>query len=1004
MKRPLGASEVTKLSADYVSNEWHFLYHVPQIIAPLSIAAVPQHHPASVVAFTGSAFNAQPGQTVWVGNNNSSNLGIVRIREWVNGSLLPIAETGSGLINWSAATTLVVKDEYLPLGKFPRYANDQWYMDWEQGYNLNASMTRPYANLGGAKAIPLVNGVATASFVGENSLFWDSPSLVATWQFPDGQTVFRLGTAACPVVVNFTATSTYGSYVTLTVIDNRGGSHTGRRLLYVYDKSKVPSTEIEQIEGSQENGGYSAQIKAYNLPKPVSPHSQLTIAQYSNYGAGSQLSLGTNDHFHKEVIFTGYPLKVSTVQSAYSNTTVIDAATVNQIELTSYPIFLAYNQSGNDWIEWPRLSLDRVTKHILTERSTLGDIFDFNPLSGVGLQEGLILFQDLPGGTIWDQLQTNITDKGVLGGDIGVDMQGNIHQMQNFLVTGGSAAATTVFTIGKDLALGNVLIEEEPVKSLAYFRAEAVTSVTPLGAEIPGRSKGYYGGGDRIISKGLTVQDQATLITQVGNVFARQNKVIKRVQVQLPFIPIDCIPDSKVYINSLSSQGFNLTGVPLNIRGSRFEMDVKNGVAFTTLDLEPYVNGLGGSSITFPTLGDLVPIPPPDPSPDPTPPSTVGTTGMGTLYVMTQTTLGRTRDVSVSSPVYTNITPSGGLDLRDFILDPWMPANNGYLATTDGIYKSTNLDSSSPTWTRVLSAATVEATLGLANFRHPNKISGSINIQDWVGFWFLIGTTANPNFYFAYSNNGGTSWSYVQINNPSVFPSIENHDGWTGSADVVPHVVGSDLVLYATIARGGSGTTRQNYVYKSTDRGLTWSQIDVLGTNVTDMMWTLHCPYTNNEDGNLVYVFGQHDAGVGMAYSTDGTNFTSRGDITITAYDNQMHRWGTETYTQSDQVYYWDANATQLYVSTTGAAGTFSARGMNGISGAVYTSGGFPYNNQQFYAVTANGIFISVDGGNNWVDKTGNWSWGFSSSFSVNKPKGGTTTVRGYVVVPLWTE
>jgi hypothetical protein len=61
--------------------------------------------------------------------------------------------------------------------------------------------------------------------------------------------------------------------------------------------------------------------------------------------------------------------------------------------------------------------------------------------------------------------------------------------------------------------------------------------------------------------------------------------------------------------------------------------------------------------------------------------------------------------------------------------------------------------------------------------------------------------------------------------------------------------------------------------------------------------------------------------------------------------------------------------------------GTFTARG----------AGGFPYNGSQFYVLGLAGIFVSIDGGYTWVNKTGNWAFGFSYS-----------AASGGVIVPVW--
>jgi hypothetical protein len=377
---------------------------------------------------------------------------------------------------------------------------------------------------------------------------------------------------------------------------------------------------------------------------------------------------------------------------------------------------------------------------------------------------------------------------------------------------------------------------------------------------------------------------------------------------------------------------------------------------------------------------------------------------------MTQDTLGRTREFSASSPSWSDITPSGGLTLHDFILDPWNPATTGYMTTDDGVFKSTTLDLDTPVWEQLITKAQIESQTGFANFRYPNKIVGSINVENWVGFWFMMGSTgvsAKPHFKFGYSSNGGTTWTFVFVNISSEFPGIENADSFGGTGDIVPHLVGGNIVLYAQIARGGSPTTRVAHNYKSTDGGATWTLESTIGSTTTNEIgWTIHCPYTNNEDGQIVYSFGSVSGGEGLAYSLDGASTWTEVMPFNTLNGAPIHRWGGETYTQSPQSYFWFYNGTDthtLYISESPTS-TFAPKAMSGISGLIYSSGGFPYVNSQFYAVGENGIYVSTDAGDTWVDKTGDWAFGLSSTYSVNFPKGGAISVHAYVIVPNWTE
>jgi hypothetical protein len=63
------------------------------------------------------------------------------------------------------------------------------------------------------------------------------------------------------------------------------------------------------------------------------------------------------------------------------------------------------------------------------------------------------------------------------------------------------------------------------------------------------------------------------------------------------------------------------------------------------------------------------------------------------------------------------------------------------------------------------------------------------------------------------------------------------------------------------------------------------------------------------------------------------------------------------------------------------------------LPGQVVGAGGFPNESDQFYVLAGASILVSIDGGANWIDKTGNWG-------------GSTVTIVncGGVIVPDWTE
>jgi hypothetical protein len=395
----------------------------------------------------------------------------------------------------------------------------------------------------------------------------------------------------------------------------------------------------------------------------------------------------------------------------------------------------------------------------------------------------------------------------------------------------------------------------------------------------------------------------------------------------------------------------------------------------TELVSEEIVNGKGGSAITFPVITSL---PPPDPEDNPPPPGP--SVGSDVVYVMGTQYLGRTRDFGSNHPTWGTVSTPAAERYYDFILDPWNPVNNGWLSTSDGLYRSTNLNSVSPSWSLVLSKSEIETITGRSPYHNGYKIIGSINKQDYFAFFFLCGNnTVGVPLYCARTLDSGSSWSIVQASED------ESSYFWNGGADYVPHLVNGQVVLYVLEEQGIlSPPSAQALVRKSTNSGAGWATTDYVGASGdTVFPHTVHCPYNNNTAGNIAYVAG---ARIGMYKTTNGTDFSSLGVVP----KNNVCRAAAETYTQeNNRVYYWGSD-NRIYVSDNGGA-SFGVRG--GVPGEVRAVGGFPFNSARYYAVSTTGIYASTDDGHTFVNKTNNYPVSaISPSASYNKA----------IIVPVW--
>lgn len=990
MRHAWSQSELDLVSSKRQRARWYLAIHKPQILAHYSVVQTPVDHPVSaidVLNISGSQY-VKEGHTVWVGTGSGlSDLGKVRLRRdqsgW-DGPLMPIMETGSGLVRWNEATHMTVVDEFRPWVKHPRYntATSQWNWDYDYADAGQLKNYPPLAVMGAPFVGILQNNQISGSFVGEHSLAFDSSISAYTWVTPDGRNYFYRGTESSPLVIDFEGASPNGAYMQLFVVDNNAASHIGKRLIFAFDDlSSLPRVAFTSIAGGKAQGGYTTQIYTYGLDDDdLPPGTELIIFEAASYG-NTACAMGGNSPFRNNIVFRGWATNEQITKDPATGLAIITAETINGIMANqpSYDTFYAMTSpvpTASEIIGTYNLALDRVTFNHLRWRSTVGDICDFYPASGLAMMIKPV-YQDLPRASWWDQLRSNYYEKGMLWG-ISSDMQSNIFSYEDLNITGASGSYNSFPTFNARHFGGQISIERVFHETAAQVKMYAVSSVTPYGAESPGEVLGYAGGNVEH-TQGLMVDNQDRLITWAGNWRAKQNAEFKRVVTPLAGnMRIDPVPNALIPFTIPTDKNAR----KLNWQNKLFypqEVTVNYNLGGVTVELvsEEAVNGKGGSAITFPVITSL---PPPDPDDNPPPPGP--SVGTDIVYVMGTNYLGRTRDFGANHPTWDNVPIPAVTRCWDFILDPWNPKNGGWLSTDQGLYKTANLDSTTPSWSQVLSKSTIESTVGRASYADGYKIIGSINKQNYFAFFCVVGNSTDGWILACfYTSDNGSTWGYAAVDTIGL-------GNWGGAADYVPHLVNNEVVLYvAGIAYISSPPSARPEVFKSVNGGANWSSVGTIGSYVTfgNMIpYSLHCPYNDNDNGLDVY-FANAD---GIYKSINGSTFTS---LSITPQAN-ISRTSVETYTQDqDIVYVWDSNDNIRVSNSAGAIGSFSTRGS--VPGTLKAAGGFPFNSQRYYAVSDSGIYASFDGGFSFIDKTNNYPVAqLSPSASYNKA----------VIVPVW--
>ena len=1042
MKRAFTATEKSILRTKPQSTEWYLAVYRPASVLQGRLNAKPTTFSGSGIVLnsvTGNFTSVVEGMTLINGGTviGGSSKGKLRVKSATGGtSTLKIAEYGCALINWAANDYITVLKEFRPWVKFPRFDTgaSRYDMDFDKRHSGSFSNLRPIPIMGP----PIIAKDFNASMIGSSSVFFGGTLTTTQWLTYDGASplagynLTSIGTAAAPTVIQIPQRPD-GTVLGLKVTDSNGLSGMTHRIAFGYPSpatsaladvqlSEYLKVEFGEIVGGYKNGGYLASFTVrgnQNATLALVPDEAQIIVFEANAQYGDTTSeIGGNYPLAERVVFSGYILNETQTINPFDNAITFQAATIDQIlvQQEAFDVFLAeYINGASGWQEITGLTLDKAAHHIIAERSTISEVCDFNFANGIGSQANLILFQALPRESIFRQLQDNYGDYGFLG-YVSSDMQGNLHAFEEVQITGNSNNLVNVMDIAYNDRMNAVVIQKKHQENVSESLFSAVASDTPYFAVAPKYAPGYFGT-RRSVEKSLTgLQNNVNVWS--GNYRAKENNEYPRTVVPLVGnYKIDSVPQSRVTM-SLSAVD--------NTRGISWNNDVffpyltkisYNSLAryaTTELELEKKVNGMTGASFVPPSVspGDTTfpPIPPSPPNP-PDPPGQGD--GFGTVYVMGAQAFGRTRDFSASPPTWTNIGAAvAGKDLYDFILDPWNPTTTGYLMAEDGLYKSTNLDVASPTFTQILSSTAIETAVSAdsASFNSPYKIIASINVNGYVGFAFKVTLSTVPYIYYARSSNSGTSWSYSQI----VGGAESSITTYTGGLDYVPHLVNGNVRLYLACGYLRNAFNKNRKIYRSDNGGATWTLKQGpgdlgLGSDDPRGGICVHCPYDGNESGNKFYAAWEVRAGDAIVYSDDGGDTISIINL-ISNYDGlESHRTPIESYTQDEtSLYCWTGDSSDshhlLYSSDAGANWTEKfAFGTTPEKPQILASGGFPYNNSLFYALLSStnggtsGIYVSTNQGTSFTNKSGTFAT------SVGEIRGTPLNGRG-TIVPVWVQ
>lgn len=1011
MKYAFSAAQLALLDKHPQRVEMYAAIHRPRIMAWGTLSAVPDNYPGSsisiknVVAFY-NLTDVLAGMTLRVGSeSNKDDYGTIRVRNnYSSGSIIELAEFGSGLINWKAGACLTVVEEFRawPVHSLYDTALSCWKVDL-QNYTSQLSLYGPQAIMGPPAVTTLDGGKAVVPHVG-NLSYSHTPGASITsqaWYFPNGQTVTSaLGSSAAPVNITYINASPTGRYHALAVTDGNGSSHISKRLTFAFGSGadqQPPRVSFEAITGGLKSGGYRTRVIMHdNAPSGVLVDgAQVVIFEKASYGTIAS-SVGGNYYGRDNVVMVGRILNDSMRIEPFTQELSFTLETIDS-ELrksNGYDLFLEGSSAASSWDMASNLTMDHMALALAKYRSTISNVADFHPAGGVGSSIELY-YRSLPAGNLWDQLTYNYD--GVFG-IVAADMQGTIWAGIDAQVTGLSANLPVIIEITKPRRLNTTTIEHDHTDSNAHSRLYAIMGGTasPLGAESPGLRFGYFGG--RVeVTRNLWTTDQDTLATWSGNVRARENNPYKRVTTGLAGnIRLDSVPQSLVTMSlsatenrrniSWENQKFIPTETTINYNPAMY--------ANSEVVMESVVNGMGGSAITFPTAS----IPPTVPGTPP--PGNPGDTGGFVVFALTNGTeqIVRTSNFLDASPTWTGITGTITGSISNYMLDPYDPANKAIVLSSTGIWYSSNIRATSPTWTQGLTAANiVSATEAGIDITGQCRLFTTINAQGRVYITAGGSSSTSKGVWTGassdYTSTSGWTWKKLETSTNG------------GSYGIFLHVAQYDFdrVLVAFVKNANSYLS----LFYSDNGGGSFSEYNFSSENFTSHDSFAFAPHLNGN--NVIYLFnttlGAIDGGAArMLKSTTGPSGPWT-DISTTFSGNDiagLSRYGSMTESPA-------SDGTNLFVAATDDVSTTNSALLkySGSSWTIlqsntdlrwggYGFGGWPYNNLRLQmhnaGFGAGKVGRSADGGVTWINATGNLA----------TASGGATLID--YIIPIWVD
>ncbi len=869
----------------------------PQIIFQAQVNGSVSSYPVDTITYdtvvTGTYTNIAPGMTVLFGSTaGASDRGMQRIRKPATSSQIYIgrASNGSsiGQVTADDNTWITVLDDYRVWGKTPFFDEDGTvYMDSDIAYTDENEQPPPVANCGPGYAGTISSGYITVQLDGSSSFATAPGASISSysWNVADGTIIS--GTSTDPTItVQFPGGF---RWVSLTVTDSNGKTHTARCPIYARDPNNDTSIEEFQIERHTiTQQGQIITLHIYkNLDPDLYPDGTLAIIFDGEPASASDRS---------NILFIGWhdgeSENINSLREGFQNNSLLTFTDVAG-QLNRLPGFtkaLEYSTTDTGWLYTQNANINHFLHYILHWHSTALELADWEWVNGgdsytftiLATGSGSLLRQvsDLCGALVPDHIFT-------------YNRLGKLRVLPDPLIQDTADRTATVQRHIVEDEWTDLDYEVRPHPQYYWLRENAVkvgsftdpNQITPLFSIAPGTSPGM---GSMEQTKGEQLAlNQADLNISCGNRYARLNAKYSEFKIRLANGDVSGLDPADMTWVELTLSSTSAAYRELSFtqaRGLLKQIDItyvynKSGMyKEATLVWEKETSGLPGVT-EIPEVGAEVPQVDnwwpgyyDDNFDEPAPSSPFA--GNPAMYVMwSRTKIVRTANIMDTYPNWEDITGTITGDIKDaFYVMPTQSSVGMWVMTTDGIWWTEDITAPTVTWQHKLDYATATDSLVFPSDGDPFEFVAMAHAPGTPGylivlisfFWDSTSDFSYNHCYFRYTTDYGDTWS------------LHDMDYYTYSS------LGYTRTYYGSGTHGLSimdGTTRVAYFGAAPRVGASGRGTVFVSETLSPLNFVaLHDPPSDSpaiNDGGRVSVKWQFPNGSPI-YSIRGTGTTSQ--------------------------------------------------------------------------------------------------------------------------------